>query len=361
MFLTGVGTSLPPNRYTQKDCWEAIQSSSVFPKLNPRSRAVLKKVLLGNNGIDTRHFVLERLAQAFELTPEIMQERFATFAPTLATTAARQAMRHAGISAAQVDALLISTCTGYLCPGLTSYVSESLGLCRDVLTLDLVGQGCGAALPNIRAAEALLASQRCRHVVSVCVEVCSAAFYLDEDPGVLISACLFGDGAGAVVLTSEPGPALPCMEWIDAASVLLPGDRDLLRFDHAHGMLRNILTPEVPALAAQSAHSVFDLVRKKTGITRDQIKAWIWHAGGRDVLTALQHQFQLPESALARSASVLREVGNISSPFVLHVLEKALSDRAPEGYWWMSTFGAGFSCHGALWKVASSPGASVRE
>jgi predicted naringenin-chalcone synthase len=34
-------------------------------------------------------------------------------------------------------------------------------------------------------------------VLSVCVEVSSAAMYLDNDPGVLISACLFGDGAGA--------------------------------------------------------------------------------------------------------------------------------------------------------------------
>ena len=33
-------------------------------------------------------------------------------------------------------------------------------------------------------------------MLSICVEVCSAAMYLDNDPGVLISACLFGDGAG---------------------------------------------------------------------------------------------------------------------------------------------------------------------
>jgi hypothetical protein len=39
------------------------------------------------------------------------------------------------------------------------------------------------------------------HVLSICVEVSSAAMYLDDDPGVLISACLFGDGAGAAVLS----------------------------------------------------------------------------------------------------------------------------------------------------------------
>ena len=37
------------------------------------------------------------------------------------------------------------------------------------------------------------------------VEVCSAAFYMENDPGVLVSACLFGDGAAAAVLSLEPG------------------------------------------------------------------------------------------------------------------------------------------------------------
>ena len=40
----------------------------------------------------------------------------------------------------KIDAVLVSTCTGYLCPGLTSYIGERLGLRPEVLTLDLVGQ-----------------------------------------------------------------------------------------------------------------------------------------------------------------------------------------------------------------------------
>src|SRR5205814_7446640 len=103
---------------------------------------------------------------------------------------------------ADIDAIVASTCTGYLCPGLTSYVGERLGLRKDVMTFDLVGQGCGAALPNLRVADALLAANRAQKVLSVCVEVCSAASYLDNDIGVLISACLFGDGAGAAVLSN---------------------------------------------------------------------------------------------------------------------------------------------------------------
>jgi alkylresorcinol/alkylpyrone synthase len=235
-----------------------------------------------------------------------------------------------------------------LCPGLTSYLSGLLELRANVFALDLVGQGCGAALPNMRAAESLLRSGSCQRVLSVCVEVCSAAFYLDDDPGVIVSACLFGDAAGAALLTTKANPARRRIEWKGSGSLLNPRARDQLRFEQKHGKLRNILTPQVPALAAEYASVVFREVLQEAGLSQDEIAAWILHAGGRDVLRALQKQFGLRESDLAWSASVLRDLGNVSSPFVFHVLERALQQNAPGGFWWMSSFGAGFSCHGAL-------------
>src|SRR5215471_8185410 len=182
MFIIGLGTASPPNRYTQAECWEVLQDSPRYWDLNPRSRAVLRKVLTGDNGIESRHLALERLNDAFDLSPDVMHARFKAHAPVLACQAAERAMADAQVRAADLDAILISTCTGYLCPGLTSYVGEQLGLRADVLTLDLVGQGCGAALPNLRTAEALLASGKCKHVLCCCVEVCSAALYFDDDP-----------------------------------------------------------------------------------------------------------------------------------------------------------------------------------
>ena len=116
-------------------------------------------------------------------------------APRLAARALDAALTQARLVAGQVDALLICTCTGYLCPGVTSYVAEQLGLRADAFLQDLVGLGCGAAIPCLRAADAMLAAQPAAVVACVAVEVCSAAFYLDDDPGVLVSACLFGDGA----------------------------------------------------------------------------------------------------------------------------------------------------------------------
>lgn len=351
MFVVGLGTAVPPQHFTQQECLEAFQAAEFFGRLTERSRALLKKILSANNGIATRHFVVDRLLEAFNLTPDVMQERFSRHAPMLATQAAERALADAGISPEAIDAVIISTCTGYLCPGLTSYVSERLGLRSDVQALDLVGQGCGASLPNMRAGEALIASGHCERVLSICVEVCSAALYVDDDPGVLISACLFGDGAGAAVLSSEAKPGKRRVEWSTCATQLSAEDRDYLRFEQRGGMLRNILARQVPALAAKHVETLLAEMLMRADLKREQFTGWMLHAGGRDVLKALQTRLGLTENDVIWSAEVLRRYGNVSSACLYFVLQDALAKDAPGGYWWLVSFGAGFSCHGAILKV----------
>ena len=81
MFITGLGTAVPPQCYAQEAGWEALLQSTLFHQLQPRSRAILKKVLNGSSGIATRHLALENLGQAFELTPDVLQARFTRNAP----------------------------------------------------------------------------------------------------------------------------------------------------------------------------------------------------------------------------------------------------------------------------------------
>ncbi|MDF3036280.1 MAG: Chalcone and stilbene synthase domain protein [Paucimonas sp.] len=351
MFFSGIGTAVPPNRYAKSDCWEAFLASDWRQRLSPRSQAVIAAVLQGDNGIDSRYFVVDDLKDVFAIDADTLHRRFETHAPVLAAGAAQEAIERAGLTSNDIDAVVISTCTGYLCPGLTSYVSELLGLRSFVQAFDLVGQGCAAALPNMRLARSLLRSGNCHHVLSVCVEICSAAMYLDDDPGVLVSACLFGDGAGAAVLSAKPSEHARRLEWVDAESLIVPESRDALRFEKRNGMLRNILTREVPDLAATRARSVLHQVLSRTGVNQADIATWIMHAGGRDVLAAVEKKLELQSGDLRYSAAMLREYGNLSSAFVYYVLNAALQDGAEDGWWWMSSFGAGFACHGALLKA----------
>ncbi|MDE2092971.1 MAG: stilbene synthase [Burkholderiales bacterium] len=351
MHLRGIGTATPAARYTKAECLDAFERSEWFARLDPRSHFIARTVLQRDNGIEARRLALDALAEVFTIDPNTLARRFLAHAPVLAAQAAQRALAAAGLAPRAIDAVVVSTCTGYLCPGLSGHVVERLGLRADVQAFDLVGQGCAAALPNLQLGRALLASQAGEHVLSVCVEVSSAAMYLDDDPGVLISACLFGDGAGAAVLSREPAADGRRIEWIDSTSLIDPTQREALMFEQRDGMLRNVLTRAVPGLAAEHAQRVLETVLGRAGLRPADIGAWIMHAGGRDVLLALERRLELDPQALRYSAAMLREYGNLSSAFVYFVLAAALADAAPDGWWWLSSFGAGFACHGALLRV----------
>ncbi|HVU18888.1 MAG TPA: 3-oxoacyl-[acyl-carrier-protein] synthase III C-terminal domain-containing protein [Candidatus Didemnitutus sp.] len=337
MYLHALATAIPDRTFTQERCWEIVAASPIRDRLKKRSMLILQSILRGDHGVTTRHFAVPNIEEVFDLNSDQLNAAFRAEAPRLAGRALHPALERAGVSVTEIDALLICTCTGYLCPGLTSYVAEQLGLRPDVHLLDLAGLGCGAAIPTLRAAQGILAARPGATIACVAVEVCSAAFYLDDDPGVLISACLFSDGAAATVWKGTPGPTgLACFGF---QTVHRPADRDKLRFEQRGGKLRNLLHRSVPELAAAAVQELWSTRGPRP------VVAVATHPGGRDVLDALA-PVVAPHSVEA-SRRVLRDYGNMSSPSVLFALEETLRERAPgpDGDFWLVSFGAGFSAH----------------
>ena len=342
MYLHAISTALPPGVFTQASCWDILQNSDLRHRLSRRSLLTLRAILQGGSGIETRHFALSDIERTFSLTADQLNEAFRREAPILAGRALRQALERSGVRVEELDALIICTCTGYLCPGVTSYVAEQLGMRANAYLQDIVGLGCGAAIPALRVAESVLAAQPDAVVACVAVEVCSAAFFLDDSPGVLISACLFGDGAAATIWGSQPGPlSLNCGHF---STLHQPAHRDCIRFGMKDGKLRNMLHPSVPTLAAAAVKSLLDGERLRPGAR--PIVRILSHTGGRDVLDAIEREN--PGCDLTVSRRVLRECGNMSSPSVIFALERALNEGTPDmdGDWWLVSFGAGFSAHG---------------
>ncbi|MEO6875417.1 MAG: stilbene synthase [Opitutaceae bacterium] len=337
MHLHALATAVPPATFTQAECWEIVQKSNVRERLKRRSMLILQTILRGNHGIATRHFAAPNIKEVFDLSADQLNAIFRTEAPKLAGRALTAALAQAGLRPTDIDALLICTCSGYLCPGVTSYVAEQLGLRTNAFLQDLVGLGCGAAIPTLRAASHVLAANPNATVACIAVEICSAAFYLDDDPGVLISACLFSDGAAATIWKSTPGPT--ALRAFDFNTLHLPADRDKLRFEQRDGKLRNLLDRSVPELAASAVGRLW-AERGPRPVARV-----VTHPGGRDVLEAIA-PVVAPHS-LAASTQVLNTCGNMSSPSVLFALEETLKTSRPgaEGDFWLVSFGAGFSAH----------------
>ena len=204
MYLRALATATPPHSFTQRECLDLVQASpETLARLDRRSRLTLGAILRGDSGIERRQFALHDPEKIFRLDADGLNEEFRAAAPDLAGRALARALEEAGLTRGELDVLIVTTCTGYLCPGVSSYVAESLGLRGDVWLQDIVGLGCGAAIPALRAAASILAADPGLNVACLSVEICSAAFYLDNDPGVVVSACLFGDGAAATIWQGE--------------------------------------------------------------------------------------------------------------------------------------------------------------
>jgi alkylresorcinol/alkylpyrone synthase len=331
MFLQSIAHALPPASLTQPEVYEVLRQTQPWGSLRQRSRDLVQRVLMGDSGIAQRHFCFSDAGRLFSASPDELNRCYETAAPALAATALNKALARAGLLAGDVDALFLCSCTGYLCPGPSSHTAEIAGLRPDCLLHDMQGLGCGAAIPALRAAAHFLAAEPGATAAVVAVEVCSAAFYLNDDPGVLISLCLFGDGAAATVWRGR-GPGRRATGF---RSLHLPGHREKIRFINAGGKLCNQLDRSVPGLAAGAVAQLHSAGAAAGSHV-------ISHSGGREVISALREA--LPGASLAETTRVLRDCGNMSSPSVLFALEHALSGEIP-GPLWLTAFGAGFSAH----------------
>jgi alkylresorcinol/alkylpyrone synthase len=346
--LLGLGTALPPLYVEQREAHRFYEAQGCLPAAQ---RALYARLLL-DGPIQGRYFGMHDPNDVLNTDPDTAMERFTEFGRRMAAEAAHSALSDAGVAPKDVGGVVANTCTGYLCPGFTSYLVEDLGLSDDVKAADLVGMGCGGAVPALECGCGQVDRTRGRPVLCVAVEVCSATHFMDDEPGLTVSNCIFGDGAAAAVLgqVSEQRIAL-----VDFESGLFPEHRDTLRYVYDGGRLRNQLTRRVPVIGAASIERVANRLLSRHGLVPEDISWWAVHAGGTAVLDEVGKRFGLNENDLSASRHVFRECGNMSSPTVLFALRRIMDLGEARGRGVILAFGAGFTAFAAL---AAGPDAS---
>ncbi|UUM32420.1 ketoacyl-ACP synthase III [Vibrio japonicus] len=114
----------------------------------------------------------------------------------MATVAAQHALACAGISAEEVDVLIVATCSpDSLIPNIASKVSQNLGI-KAAAAFDL-NAACTGFVYGLETATRLIQSGNYRNAIVIGAERLS--FYIDWTAR--DTAVLFGDGAGAAVLS----------------------------------------------------------------------------------------------------------------------------------------------------------------
>jgi len=348
--IAAVRSAFPPYRYAQADLTRAFAaltssgagdgpgSDGTGGGLDPRRLALLHR-LHANAGVTARHTVLPLSAyQQLGADGMSVNDVYIEEATALGERALRTALAGAGIAAADLDLLIVTSVTGVTVPSLDARLIPRLGLRTDIKRLPVFGLGCVAGAAGLARLHDYLAGWPRHTAALLAVELCSlTAPRTSVTMADLVASALFGDGAAALVATGglvatgtgtasserkrrkTPGK-MPLI--VATRSEVYPDSADALGWRLApDGGFRIVLTTGLAEVVERQLGASVTGFLADHGLTVDDIGTWICHPGGPRVLDAAQRALKLPDAALALSRRSLAEAGNMSSVSVLHILE----------------------------------------
>lgn len=269
----------------------------------------------------------------------IRERRFAspeTTASDLATEAALRALEQAGMPPSDVDLFIVATSTpDFTMPSTACLVQEKLGT-EGAMAFDISNACAGFVTALDIAARCLQTNTETAVVIGVDI----GSRLVDSNDRT--TSVFFGDGAGAVVLSSEGGGQ------VLASRLQSRGDTESLNVPVGGTMTMN------GKAIWNFATDVFpDTVRylcRKANVPVDQIKLLVPHQANENIIRCGAAKLGIP---LERVAVNIDRYGNTLAASIPIALDEALSDgRASRGdYVMLVGFGAGLSWGGNLLRL----------
>ena len=277
--VQGVGHYLP-DRIVPNSAFEAIVDTS-------------DEWIRSRSGIERRHFAAEG-----QMTSD------------LATRAAQAALADAGMDANQVDAIIVATSTPDLTfPSVATMVQAALGLTKG-FAFD-VQAVCAGFVFALTTANALILSGQARTVLVIGAETFSRLMDW-KDRGTCV---LFGDGAGAVVLSAVPGEGTASDRGILSTDLNSDGRyKDILYVDggtstgttgHLVMEGKEVFRHAIEKLA-ETAHTALE----KAGLTADDVDWIVPHQANIRIIEGTAKRMRVP---MDRVVVTVQDHGNTSA------------------------------------------------
>lgn len=320
--ISTVARVLPPNYVEQAELIEAFKGLWAKDYFNVERLEDLHRAV----GVKGRHLALPLAEYPALKSFGARNEAWIRAATELGERAVRQALDRAGLAPRELDHLFFVTVTGIATPSIDARLINRLKLREDLKRTPMFGLGCVAgAAGTSRVADYLRAYPK-QHALLLSVELCSLTLQR-EDVSIanIISSGLFGDGAAAVVLSGAEAPSKRAGPKVVATqSVFYPDTERIMGWDVVDSGFKVVLSSKVPEIVTTHIRKNVDEFLGAQGLSRKDVTHWVAHTGGPKVLQAFEQALELPANALHRSWASLREVGNLSSASVLHVLGELL-------------------------------------
>ncbi|SDG50128.1 Predicted naringenin-chalcone synthase [Dyadobacter soli] len=334
-YLSSIETAVPEYGYAQETLTDFYLRST--DDLNTRRKI---RIVASKTGIDKRYSVIPDFNKKPEeftffnrnaaLMPEpTLSERmqlYQKYATALSIKAIGQIAGFENIKKS-ITHLITVTCTGLFAPGLDVELMRELKLNPTIERSSVNFMGCNAAILALKNADAICKSRPNAKVLVVCTELCTIHFQKRYNDDYLLSNMIFGDGAAALLVSSQPDDRYLHPVKIDGfnSMVLHNGYSDMAWQLSETGFIMN-LSSYVPDLIRENIRPML----KAVGLKPEDYRHWAVHPGGKRIVDDFASALELDKCLLGPTYNVLKNYGNMSSPTVLFVLKEVLEKAKPE-------------------------------
>ncbi|MEA4840861.1 MAG: 3-oxoacyl-[acyl-carrier-protein] synthase III C-terminal domain-containing protein [Bacteroidales bacterium] len=254
------------------------------------------------------------------------------------------------------DLIFIST-TGLATPSLDALIMNEMRLNQNINRIPVFGLGCGGGVSGFSKANILAIANPDAVVLLVAVELCSLTFLRNDfSKSNFIGSSLFADGVSACIITGDHhvNKTTDKITFLGTQSKLYYDTLDIMGWEFLGTGFKVVFSQNIPAFISKNIRTDVTSFLAKYQLTVSDIKNFIFHPGGKKVLTAYEEALSMESDSLKNTRDVMINYGNMSSPTVLYVLEKFCSEGFEEGYGLMLSVGPGFSTEMVLLQMVKT-------
>ncbi|MCC5015861.1 MULTISPECIES: beta-ketoacyl-ACP synthase III [Legionella] len=240
--INGTGSYLPERILTNQELESKLDTSHEW--------------ILSRTGIASRHIAAEHETTSF-----------------MACRAAEKAIAASDIDANEIDLILVATCTpNHFFPSMACHVQKALKISRPIPAFD-ISAACSGFVYTMDVAKQYISTGAAKHVLVIGSESMSRALDWNDRA----TCVLFGDGAGAVVLSASDKPGI-----LGSTLHALHDEDGLLTYP-------NYATEDYKAIIGMKGNEVFKLAVNIMGDVVDEVLQTC-HLQKSDINWLIPHQ-----------------------------------------------------------------------
>ncbi|OMO74451.1 hypothetical protein CCACVL1_16717 [Corchorus capsularis] len=250
-------------------------------------------------------------------------------------------------------------------PGGDLYLAKGLGLSPETRRVMLYFMGCSGGVAGLRVAKDIAENNPGSRVLLATSETTIIGFKPPsaDRPYDLVGVALFGDGAGAMIVGSDPVLSIekPLFELHTALQNFLPNTEKTIDGKLTEEGISFKLARELPQIIEDNVQGFCEKLMGIAGLTDKDYNKMFWavHPGGPAILNRMEKRLELSPEKLNASRRALMDYGNASSNTIVYVLEymieesfkkkKTTTQSHEDGEWGLIlAFGPGVTFEGIL-------------